>query len=68
MDNEIRRLKTKIYLFEQEGFNWVLGDLMKDFGVSDDDIVKKIVDMYKKYKIQLDELEPKDSKQQKLWQ
>ena len=69
INNEIRRLRIKLKLFEQEGFNWVMGDVIQDmasFDVSAEDIAHCIELQKKEYLRQLEALLPKDNKQGKL--
>jgi len=35
INNQIRRTKSKLDLFEQEGFNWFLTDLAQELDVDD---------------------------------
>lgn len=68
VDNEIRRIKAKLKLFDMEGFNWVLMDLLeittKD---TSSEVMGAIIDNLKlEYLERLEFLIPKDSKQQKL--
>jgi len=73
INNEIRRLKTKLKLFEEEGFNWVLHDIIEVTTDSIDclplnqaektRIIKGLKEYYLK---QLEALLPPNNKQGKL--
>lgn len=67
--NDIRRLKIKLKLFEQEGFSWVIGDLMQDMypiETTTEEIEYVVANMKSRYNRQLKELLPEELKQQKL--
>lgn len=70
VNNEIRRLKIKLKLFEEEGFNWVVDDMFRDnFGISTlgyDTSEEYLKEWKKKYLLQLKHMLPKDNKQGKL--
>lgn len=68
VNNEIRRLRIKLKLFEEEGFNWVIADVIKDVHEYH---LSEINPMYikglkQRYSRQLKKLIPSDNKQGKL--
>ncbi len=69
INNEIRRIKAKLKLFEEEGFNWVIQDLIDTYGVGliameEVGTITKSLKMH--YLMQLEKLLPPDNKQGKL--
>lgn len=76
IQNELRRAKQKLKLFDQEALNWVLFDLIdlidKDIGEKDDPVPEeekiKFVDKLKKsYQKYIKDNTPTDPKQVKLF-
>jgi len=69
VNNEIRRLKAKLKLFEEEGFNWVVGDIIAWYGqgmITCEDLEVTVKSLKQHYQRELQELLPKDIKQGKL--
>lgn len=68
INNEIRRLRIKLKLFEQEGFNWVIGDIMDQYNGNGTsvDAPEMITSLKLQYLKQLEALLPKDNKQGEL--
>ena len=74
MNNEIRRIKAKLKLFEEEGFNWVVADIFdelinKIYFKKEDEEAGKLQfpeKLKQKYLEQLQKLSPPDIKQTKL--
>jgi len=69
INNDIRRLKTKLKLIEEEGFSWVVGDMLDYDGngplsIEETERVVKNLKLY--YLKQLEKLSPKEHKQGKL--
>ena len=74
MTNEIRRIKAKLKLFEEEGFSWVVIDILDTLlnsikyreQITDNDLEAFIENIRKGYLEQLQELLPPDIQQGKL--
>lgn len=64
-DIEIRRLKIKLKLFEEEGFNWVLNDIL-DAKTPWQSSAETIEELRLEYLQKLKKLCPPDNKQGKL--
>lgn len=65
MNNEIRRIKAKLKLFEEEGFSWLANDLLdaKTPWQENSEIIEEIrLELLE----QLEKLSPPDIKQTKL--
>lgn len=72
IQNELRRAKQKLFLFEMEALNWVLNDLITVCEEIDDnfichDKISTIKLLKDRYKQTVKGLTPKDNKQQKLF-
>lgn len=74
VNNEIRRIKAKLKLFEEEGFSWVVIDILDTLlnsikyreQITDNDLEAFIENIRKGYLEQLQELLPPDIQQGKL--
>ena len=66
MTNETRRIKTKLKLFEQEGFTWAIGDILEQF-CKECPPPEIVVESLKQYYLRQIEGIP-SSKQGELWQ
>ena len=69
ISNETRRLKAKLKLFEEEGFNWVVGDIIMFYGkgmIYTEELEVSIKSLKQYYQRELQKLLPETSKQGKL--
>lgn len=68
VQNDVRRIKAKLKLFEEEGFNWVVGDLIMYYGKGmqcAEDLETIVKSLKQHYLRELESISP-ESKQGKL--
>ena len=69
VNNDIKRIKAKLKLFDVEGFSWALGDavdMLVDGGTNDGFKAEFVEILKSSYLRQLELLMPKEHKQSKL--
>lgn len=70
INNNLKRVRKKLKLFDQEALNWLLSDFMNYIGKDDidDEEKKSIIEGFKQnLKRQEEALTPPEGKQQKLF-